>query len=500
MPSGLIFVFTVVFMAQVVSASFECTVCQSGWCPQGANILNLSDDSVHIGSGDMELRCWDTAGVTFSNNGRGLYNTAILRVTELQNGHAERGDYFNYPYLINISSNDARVSCGYVTDCSGYQTCVVSLSSDTNAHVSDCSKYGLKLCCNSSIVDNTPPSATMGPLDTWVNGGFTVSFSGDDGPIGSGISMYNIQNRITMSDGSLVQDWTEWLQTASASAAFMPTANNQTYQFRASATDKAGNTGGYSAPVSTTFDSDLPNIDYAVAEPANKKFMITSNAWDGVSGISSHNISCTVTNPVSEISVRGCPAASPFGGISSCQISKPISYTEETEINCDIMAKDMSGNTYSTGVFFAPSAEHPLVAFPERTAFISIGETYHANVHVRNLKPGQDIVSISLSGIYPKGFATFEDSPHITWISPDRRNITVPLRPYERKTLHIKIISTDVGEYDMNVFAGSQNFGLTDYDSMDLTIGFPAAFTGIEFLSVLTIIVASVLIYWKIRI
>ena len=357
-------------------------------------------------------------------------------------------------------------------------------------------------------IDTVPPSATVNTPSAWTNQlSFSVSWSGSDPPPGSGISGYNIQYKVAWTSGSLVRDWTDWLNpTVPGSQAFGPSSpatvqNNQTYSFRARATDNAGNTGSYSAAAaSTTFDSELPQIIYNVNDDKeNKVFSITSAASDNISGIFNHTINCIVANPPpgqAPIVFVQCPPGTPFGGVSSCQTTPGISYEEDTEVNCVIMAEDRAGNIYSTSIFFSGSEQ--IVKLSEHTIFISMGETHHGRVYVRNIKSYADNFSITITGMYPSGFARFLDSSSIIWMSLDKRNITVSLKPYEQKTLYLEITSTDVGEYTLEVSGASQkNPLLTGVDGMNIIIGFPAAFPGIEVLSITAILLISGLAYFR---
>jgi len=517
------FVLTAVFLLQGASAALQCTVCAPP-CPPAytVNVFNLSDDgSAFIGTSEREVRCYEDAGGTLSNTGTEAYNAVVIRITELLAAHSQRGDTPppNYPYPVNLSSDNRILSCGYILgDClsNGWQTCVASLSEDTNAHVGDCSRYGLKVCCNASLSDTTGPVCTnieIYPPSSvpWTNKNFDVLWSCTDP---SGISTYNLEYNVTHTNGSPDTPWTLLYSgslTQYIAFAPAPTANNHTYYFHVNATDNEGNKGGYSANVSTTFDNEAPNISYVLNDDTvNKRITLASSAWDNVSGIFNHTITCIVTNPPlgqpSSVFVQ-CRQANPFGGISN-QIesgTEPcwtnISYEEGTEINCGIDAKDWAGNTYQIPpgtIYYTSVIDNPLIVFVEHNILISIGETYHARAYVRNLKPVPDNINISLGGTYPSSLIKFLNSSIITYMSPDRRNVSVSLHPYEQRILYIEIVSTDDDKYDMTAFARSENFGI-DSDMMTILIVFPAAFTGIELLSAVMLVIASALLYWKIR-
>ncbi|MCJ7816308.1 MAG: fibronectin type III domain-containing protein, partial [Candidatus Aenigmarchaeota archaeon] len=235
-------------------------------------------------------------------------------------------------------------------------------------------------------IDKASPSAWLTqPSATWTNlSSFTVSWSGSDGS-GTGISNYNVQYNSTWADGIPVSGWADWLpQTSLTSVNFGPSQNNYTYYFRVNATDNVGNAGPYSAERSISIDTELPNVSYTVNDDKiNSIIRIDSVAWDNVSGIFNHTITCIVTNPSSTIFVQ-CPQAGPFGRISTCQTPQ-ISYSDETEINCEIRAQDRAGNLYSRNIFFASAASNLIMKLYEHNIFISLGETYHIRIQLRNV-------------------------------------------------------------------------------------------------------------------
>jgi len=97
-----------------------------------------------------------------------------------------------------------------------------------------------------SLPDTTPPTTSMAALPTQSDPAFTVSWSGSDGPQGSGVKNYDVQyNDVTAGTG-----WRDWLlATTATSARFVGISAypTHTYQFRTRARDNAGNVGTYPA-------------------------------------------------------------------------------------------------------------------------------------------------------------------------------------------------------------------------------------------------------------
>ncbi len=64
--------------------------------------------------------------------------------------HIEFGDQNNYGYHLKFNPQTGIVSCDLAQSCDGYDTCLVSISAETDAHVGDCitNPYQYKICCS----------------------------------------------------------------------------------------------------------------------------------------------------------------------------------------------------------------------------------------------------------------------------------------------------------------------------------------------------------------
>ena len=85
------------------------------------------------------------------NNGCADIN--FLDISDPTNAHVERSDQGNYLFDVCLSSDDAIITYSYEAgSCSGYQACLGTYSTDTNAHVADCvtSPYPNYICANIS--------------------------------------------------------------------------------------------------------------------------------------------------------------------------------------------------------------------------------------------------------------------------------------------------------------------------------------------------------------
>lgn len=137
--------------------------------------------------------------------------------------------------------------------------------------------------------------------------------------------------------------------------------------------------------------------------------------------------------------------------------------------------------------------------FLERKVFISMGETYHAALEVSNPNPFRDNITLRLQGTYPAGLAKFLASATGT-VSPDGREMNISLLARERKILYVEMISTGISDYTLGVLAFlPEDPSLNVTDQIDVTIGFQAAFPGMEGASILAVLLISGIIFWKKR-
>ena len=130
--------------------------------------------------------------------------------------------------------------------------------------------------------DTEAPVATVDPLPEFADRDFTVSWSGKD-PGGSGIASYDVQYRV---DGG---DWVNWLVDVTfSSAVFAAGQNEEFYEFRARAEDRAGNIEPFGAPeASTTVDAEPPMtvVDPLPTITRSSMFTVTWTGEDDGSGI-----------------------------------------------------------------------------------------------------------------------------------------------------------------------------------------------------------------------
>ena len=138
---GIALLFTASAMAEM-----QCAVMPPALCPEtGVKVIGLTSqmiDGSHasIPSDQMNalvVCCSGIEGlsVDYANEGADIY------LYSARDSHASRVSGENGLKITGVS-------CGYFNDCTGYDSCVFSISDDTDAHIGDCGNYAFerKLC------------------------------------------------------------------------------------------------------------------------------------------------------------------------------------------------------------------------------------------------------------------------------------------------------------------------------------------------------------------
>jgi len=99
--------------------------------------------------------CCQTPSYTLGTSCSTGYN--VLRLSDTTNAHVEKNNYTNYPVNVCLSFPSGNISCTYTTqNCvdAGYDTCLATISADTNAETADCvtDPYATKVCCKAHCV------------------------------------------------------------------------------------------------------------------------------------------------------------------------------------------------------------------------------------------------------------------------------------------------------------------------------------------------------------
>lgn len=123
-------------------------------CPQGQSVvLKLSSaTNAHGAVFSSSLFTQEVCAVGAGNNCASDNSNLVLKLSGNENAHAEVKDLNNYNTKVCFGDLD----CSYVEsgNCPVGKTCLVTLSSKTNAHLALCenSVYPVKICCTSRAV------------------------------------------------------------------------------------------------------------------------------------------------------------------------------------------------------------------------------------------------------------------------------------------------------------------------------------------------------------
>jgi len=148
--SALKAVLAFLFFLAFSHAELSCTVVNTGSCA-GTVVAGLSNASNSHGdsSGSYPnvVCCTEQySGVLGTSCSVGHErNVTLFRLSDATNAHAELNNQSNYGTNVCLSYT-ANVSMGYGPSCDAYDTCVASISGDTNAHVGNCTAYATKIC------------------------------------------------------------------------------------------------------------------------------------------------------------------------------------------------------------------------------------------------------------------------------------------------------------------------------------------------------------------
>ncbi|MBI2647480.1 carboxypeptidase regulatory-like domain-containing protein [Candidatus Woesearchaeota archaeon] len=106
-------------------------------------------------------------GTAYSVDNSCLSGFNFLKLSGATNAHVQQNSYTDYTTNICLASAGT-VNCDYTTQPTqscidiGYDTCIATISSSTNAHVSDCTinPYPIKICCKTDCAGSITGTVT----------------------------------------------------------------------------------------------------------------------------------------------------------------------------------------------------------------------------------------------------------------------------------------------------------------------------------------------------
>lgn len=144
-----------------------------------------------------------------------------------------------------------------------------------------------------STCDTIAPVASIVPLPTFSPGEFPVTWSATDSAPSncnpSGVASYDVEYRINGSD------WHSWKNQTQATTNHFKNwaANNDFVEFRARATDNAGNVQPYGNPQTSTRIDTVPpqtNVNPLPAVTTSSTFILSWNGSDNLSGVANYDV------------------------------------------------------------------------------------------------------------------------------------------------------------------------------------------------------------------
>jgi hypothetical protein len=217
--------------------------CRGGWTDM-FHISNISDaHSEMSNSSEYAYRVCCVSNETevnwLGNNCSQKY-WLMLHISNETNAHVElpNNSQHSISLCMNINSTRYVFNWTYTANCSGYGTCVASISNDTNAHAADCgadTSYSTKLCAD-IVLDKTIPAVTLlspsnGTNSTSPLNEFNYTVDDDN----------NIANCSLIMNGTVVNTSTSI--TKQVNQTFMHTLMQGVFNWSVNCTDSASNVG-----------------------------------------------------------------------------------------------------------------------------------------------------------------------------------------------------------------------------------------------------------------
>lgn len=179
----LVFVFQLIFV-ESWPISLSCSVTSSCSATPIFSISSLTNGHAENWSFNFyrlpsfypNVVCCQGTGFTVGNSCNN--GVQVIKMSDDTNAHLEISNYTpsTYPKDVCMSPGlaNAKILCNYTTqNCNDieYDTCLATISSDTNAHVADCTTnpYTTKICCKARCKENWETDCTDG-IDNDCNG------------------------------------------------------------------------------------------------------------------------------------------------------------------------------------------------------------------------------------------------------------------------------------------------------------------------------------------
>lgn len=169
----LFLLFTLLILLPIV-ISLDCSIVSNTSCT-GVNriFLYMKNDTsgydnahsalINASSGYPYVLCCNSTyeNEQINNNCSEIRAISFLKLYNVTNSHAQKTTVDTYDYDVCMQIPKYTLGVNYRSStCEQNETCLISISSDTNAHVGNCSHYDTQVCVDKAFT-NTPPIVTF---------------------------------------------------------------------------------------------------------------------------------------------------------------------------------------------------------------------------------------------------------------------------------------------------------------------------------------------------
>ena len=164
----LFFAVLVIILPRETEATLSCSLASSCTSPDVALLNMASTTNSHVSIGTSTdyntniMCCKNIAGLSTACSGTGV-SRAIVNLSSTTNAHIESSSLANYPVqaCLHVATGGYVSSTVQLTDCSGYDVTVGSMTSTTNSHMGAAGDYIYKICASAAA----PPQSLSFSID-----------------------------------------------------------------------------------------------------------------------------------------------------------------------------------------------------------------------------------------------------------------------------------------------------------------------------------------------
>ncbi|MFQ5722127.1 MAG: hypothetical protein ACE5GI_06520, partial [Candidatus Aminicenantales bacterium] len=191
--------------------------------------------------------------------------------------------------------------------------------------------------------------------------------------------------------------------------------------------------------------------------------------------------------------------------LCSFELGELITVDPDTVLQYRARAADNAGNeNVSDNGKWRFLTDHPLANFVTKSLILTMGSSYLAKVHVRNLLDEADTITINLEGYQYAEFLPYQEGGVVNDI-PGRKNgqlVVEDLEPGDTREFSIKILSSEPRVDTLNLTATSTvEPTLDDKHGVTIRTEYPPEFPGLaEWAVVMLVLLSGGVYFWKVRV